>query len=142
MTCQGELGAVERAMFFLNSHVAAGEDRANTSKAQARKTLNKMSKFQALVEGQNRIVLGERVHFVKLVSFKLMRYQLAITAAVSGSECTLSEVKCRLDDGYPDELSPDAPDRSAAVGLITTRSCSFYGLFIFLSFSSCCSFLS
>lgn len=61
VTLGRELGVVVHGVLSLKACLAAREDRANSSKAGARKTMGKMSKLGALVKRLNRTVCDKCV---------------------------------------------------------------------------------
>lgn len=72
-----------QALRCLENLVAARKDRANTAEFRACKTLNNMSDLQALVEGLDHTVVGERLCVWELVHSELIRVLSVTTATLS-----------------------------------------------------------
>lgn len=97
----------------LESHVAAGEDRANTAKPGARKTLENMSKLGSPVKGLDPTVHGKHSHGVGPFDAELMHICPFITVALSEIKGPVREAICHVRDDFPVEAYFDALDPSA-----------------------------
>lgn len=113
-TCDRDFGVVVQSGRSSKGRIAAADDRANTSKAQAFKTLDKMPELRPLFKGLNQTVGGKRVRVAGLNNAELVRVQPVFTVSMSESdERMVSEAICTERDGFPGEASSDARGPSA-----------------------------
>lgn len=108
-----ELDVMMRSVRSKNERMAAGENRANITEAQARETLDKISKLWAFVEVLNQFVDGMRACVAGLVGAYLVGIRSVISAALSENKGTVSEAICEVREGFPDEESCNPPRLSA-----------------------------
>lgn len=107
-TCRVEVGLEVGAVRSLEGRIARGENSVNTAEAGTRKTLNKMSELQELVEGLNQTVCGKRVKDAQLVYVELIHVRMGNNAVSLDSEGTAGEAKCKVRDGFASGVFPDA----------------------------------
>lgn len=110
-----------RAVRSLNCLVAAGEDRASTTKAGACETLDNISKPWTLFHDLNGTIAGQRARVAELLGVEWIHIWLVGNVTLSESEGTAIESICDLYDRLPVESSFEGRVYQWVVCLIMLR---------------------
>lgn len=102
-----------RSARWLKAFIAAGEDEANSARAGAQKTFDKMSELRPLVKKLNQTVGGKRVCVAGLIDAVLVHIQSVITSSLSESEDIVSKVIRHRRDSFPVAAFSETPGPSA-----------------------------
>lgn len=96
-----EPGVVLSILQSMKDRVAVDESRGDTAESWAHDALNKKAELNGLVEALTRTVAGERVPVDSIVDAEFSRVRSVITAALNGSEETLSDTIGVGCEGFP-----------------------------------------